>query len=133
MKMRIIKQLIDAKEKLIESKKSLDNAISESKKLAKENRQLLSKIESAEKRGGVLLLNDIDTGLIEKLQELTSDDNVIVIFTPDGSRIEIKHKDTNYSNKPGMVRQEKKKKKTVMNNASKLAKLHIVIRQNQTQ
>ena len=95
--MRIIKQLIEAK-------KSLDNAISVSKKLAKENRQLLSKIESAEKRGGVLLLSDIDTGLIEKLQELTSDDNVIVIFTQDGSRIEIKHKDTNYSNKPGMVR-----------------------------
>lgn len=102
--MRIIKQLIDAKEKLIEAKKSLDNTISESKKLEKENRQLLSKIESAEQRGGVLLLNDIDTGLIEKLQSLTLDDNVIVIFTPDGSRIEIKHKDTNYSNKPGMVR-----------------------------
>lgn len=66
--------------------------------------QLLTKIESAEKRGGILLLNDLDTGLIEKLQELTLDDNVIVIFTPDGSRIEIKHKDTNYSNKPGMVR-----------------------------
>ena len=95
--MGIIKQLIEAK-------KSLDNAISESRKLAKENRKLLSKIESAEKRGGVLLLNDIDTGLIEQLQELTSDDNVIVIFTPDGSRIEIKHKDTNYSNKLGMVR-----------------------------
>lgn len=102
--MRIIKHIIDAKEKLIEAKKSLDNAISESKKLAKENKQLLSKIESAEKRGGVLLLNDIDTGLIEKLQELTLDDNVIVIFTSDGSRIEIKHKDNNYSNKPGMVR-----------------------------
>ena len=102
--MRIIKQLTDAKEKLIEAKKSLDNTISESKKLEKENRQLLSKIESAKQRGGVLLLNDIDTGLIEKLQLLTPDDNVIVIFTPDGSRIEIKHKDTNYSNKPGMVR-----------------------------
>ena len=102
--MRIIKQIIDAKEKLIEAKKSLDNAISESRKLAKENKQLLSKIESAEKRGGILLLNEIDTGLIEKLQELTLDDNVIVIFTPDGNRIEIKHKDNNYSNKPGMVR-----------------------------
>ena len=58
--MRIIKQLIDAKEELIEAKKSLDNAISESRKLAKENKKLLSKIESAEKRGGVLLLNEID-------------------------------------------------------------------------
>ena len=42
--MRIIKQLIDAKEKLIEAKKSLDNTISESRKLAKENKKLLSRI-----------------------------------------------------------------------------------------
>lgn len=88
--MRIIKELIAAKEEL-------------NKEVAVAN-QLLAKIESAEKRGGLLLLNDIDTGLIEKLQALTLDDNTIVIFTPDGSRIEIKHKDTNYSNKPGMVR-----------------------------
>ena len=88
--MRIIKELIKAKEEL---NKEVEVA-----------NQLLAKIESAEKRGGVLLLNDIDAGLIEKLQALTPDDNVIVIFTPDGSRIEIKHKDTNYSNKPGMVR-----------------------------
>ena len=86
------------------ARKALDKEVTAANKLYKENRQLLSKIESAEKRGGVLLLSDIDTGLIEKLQELTSDDNVIVIFTPDGNRIEIKHKDTNYSNKPGMVR-----------------------------
>ena len=90
MKMKIIKQLIAAKEEL-------------NKEVAVAN-QLLAKIESAEKRGGVLLLNDIDTGLIEKLQALTPDDNTIIIFTPDGSRIEIKHKDTNYNNKPGMVR-----------------------------
>ena len=88
--MNIIKQLIAAKEEL-------------NKEVAVAN-QLLAKIESAEKRGGILLLNDLDAGLIEKLQKLTPDDNVIVIFTPDGSRIEIKHKDTNYSNKPGMVR-----------------------------
>ena len=88
--MKIIKELKEAKQEL-------------NKEVAVAN-QLLAKIESAEKRGGVLLLNDIDTGLIEKLQELTLDDNTIVIFTPDGSRIEIKHKDTNYSNKPGMVR-----------------------------
>ena len=88
--MRIIKELIKAKEEL-------------NKEVAVAN-QLLAKIESAEKRGGILLLSELDIGLIEKLQELTLDDNVIVIFTPDGSRIEIKHKDTNYSNKPGMVR-----------------------------
>lgn len=88
--MRIIKELIKAKEEL---NKEVEVA-----------NQLLAKIEMAEQRGGVLLLNDLDAGLIEKLQALTLDDNVIIIFTPDGSRIEIKHKDTNYSNKPGMVR-----------------------------
>ena len=88
--MKIIKELIEAKKELEKEVKVAD--------------QLLSKIESAEQRGGVLLLNDLDAGLIEKLQELTLDDNVIVMFTPDGSRIEIKHKDTNYSNKLGMVR-----------------------------
>ena len=88
--MKIIRELIEAKKELEKEVKVAD--------------QLLAKIESAEQRGGVLLLNDVDIGLIEKLQELTSDDNVIVIFTPDGSRIEIKHKDTNYSNKLGMVR-----------------------------
>ena len=88
--MKIIRELIEAKKELEKEVKVAD--------------QLLAKIESAEQRGGVLLLNDLDTGLIEKLQELTHDDNIIVIFTPDGSRIEIKHKDTNYSNKLGMVR-----------------------------
>ena len=102
--MRIIKTLIDTKEKLVEAKKALEKEIAAANKLYKEGRQLLSKIESAEKRGGILLLNDLDTGLIEKLQSLTPDDNVILIFTSDGSRIEIKHKDTNYGNKPGMVR-----------------------------
>lgn len=86
------------------ARKSLDREILVANKLAKENKQLLAKIELAEQRGGVLLLNDIDTGLIEKLQSLTPDDNTIIIFTPDGSRIEIKHKDTNYNNKLGMVR-----------------------------
>lgn len=89
--MKIIKELREAKLEL-------------NKEVAVAN-QLLAKIEMAEQRGGVLLLNDLDAGLIEKLQELTLDDNIIVIFTPDGSRIEIKHKDTtNYSNKLGMVR-----------------------------
>ena len=88
--MKIIKELIEAKKELEKEVKVAD--------------QLLAKIEMAEQRGGVLLLNDLDAGLIEKLQSLTSDDNTIIIFTPDGSRIEIKHKDTNYSNKLGMVR-----------------------------
>ena len=95
--MRLLKKLVEAKQELENARKTLD------KEVATAN-NLLSKIESAEKRGGILLLSELDTGLIEKLQNLTLDDNVIVIFTSDGSRIEIKHKDTNYSNKLGMVR-----------------------------
>lgn len=98
---RKIKKLLSDLEN---ARKALDKEVTAANKLYKEGRQLLGKIESAEKRGGVLLLNDIDSGLIEKLQSLTPDDNVIIIFTPDGGRIEIKHKDTNYGNKPGMVR-----------------------------
>ena len=93
---RKIKKLLS---ELENARKSLDKEAAAANKLYKENRQLLSKIESAEQRGGVLLLNDIDTGLIEKLQSLTSDDNTNIIFTQDSSRIEIKHKDTNYKNK----------------------------------
>lgn len=96
-----IKRLLS---ELEDARKTLAKEVTAANKLAKENKQLLSKIEMAEKRGGVLLLNDIDTGLIEKLQELTLDDNVIIIFTPDGSRIEIIHKDnTNYTDK-GRIR-----------------------------
>lgn len=96
-----IKRLLS---ELEDARKTLAKEVTAANKLAKENKQLLSKIEMAEKRGGVLLLNDIDTGLIEKLQELTPDDNVIIIFTPDGGRIEIIHKDnTNYIDK-GRIR-----------------------------
>lgn len=98
---RKIKKLLS---ELENARKALDKEVTAANKLNKENKQLLAKIESAEKRGGVLLLNDIDTGLIEKLQALTPDDNVIIIFTPDGSRIEIKHKDTNYSIDKGRIR-----------------------------
>lgn len=100
----LLSELENARKTLENARKTLDKEVTATNKLSKENRQLLSRIESAEKRGGVLLLSELDTGLIEKLQALTLDDNVIVIFTPDGSRIEIKHKDTNYGNKPGMVR-----------------------------
>lgn len=102
--MKILKELKAAKEELENARKTLEKEVASANKLYKEGRQLLGKIESAEKRGGVLLLSELDTGLIEKLQSLTPDDNVVLLFTLDGSRIEIKHKDTNYSNKLGMVR-----------------------------
>ena len=95
--MKLLKELKEATNELKGAKLELEKEV-------KVAFNLLTKIEMAEQRGGILLLNDLDAGLIEKLQELTLDDNVIIIFTPDGSRIEIKHKDTNYGNKLGMVR-----------------------------
>lgn len=86
------------------AREALSKEINVANKLAKENKQLLSKIEMAEKKGGILLLSDINTELIEKLQALTPDDNVIIMFTPDDGRIEIKHKDTNYNVDKGRIR-----------------------------
>lgn len=86
------------------AKVELSKEIKAANALVKESKQLLSKIEMAQKRGGVLLLNDLDAGLIEKLQSLTPDDNVVLIFTPDGSRIEIKHRDANYIRDLGQIR-----------------------------
>ena len=87
-----------------EARKALAKEVTAANKLAKENKQLLSQIEAANKRGGSLLLSELDTGLIEKLQSLTPDDNVIVIFTLGGERIEIRHKDTNYTGDKGRIR-----------------------------
>lgn len=103
-----IKKLIEQEKELMdamyEAKKALALEKKEAAALQKQNKQLLSKIEAAEKRGGVLVLSNIDEGLIEKLQALTPDDNVVVIFTLGGDRIEIRHKDTNYNNKSGRIR-----------------------------
>lgn len=73
------------------ARKSLDKEVAAANKLYKENRQLLSRIESAEQRGGVLLLSDLNEDLIKKLTSMT-DDNVFVLFCTDGTRLEI-HKE----------------------------------------
>lgn len=102
--MKILKELKATTQALVLAKEELAKEVAAANKVAKESKQLLSKIEMAEKRGGVLLLNDLDTGLIEKLQALTPADNIVLIFTPDGSRLEIKHKDTNYIRDLGQIR-----------------------------
>lgn len=73
------------------ARKSLDKEVTAANKLHKENRQLLSRIETAEQRGGVLLLSDLNEELIKKLTSMT-DDNVFVLFCTDGTRLEI-HKE----------------------------------------
>lgn len=101
---KIFYELAGANALLKAAKVELSKETKAANALVKEGKQLLSKIEMAQKQGGVLLLSEVDTGLIEKLQALTPDDNIVLLFTPDGSRIEIKHKDTNYSIDKGRIR-----------------------------
>lgn len=102
---KTLQELENAKQELEASRIALDKETKAANALVKEGKQLLSKIEMAQKQGGVLLLSEVDTGLIEKLQSLTPDDNIVLLFTPDGGRIEIKHKDsTNYNVDKGRVR-----------------------------
>ena len=100
----LIAEMNEATEKLDKAREALSKEVTAANTVAKESKQLLSKIDTAEKRGGLLLLSELDTGLIEKLQALTLDDNVIIMFTPGGERIEIKHKDTNYTSDKGRSR-----------------------------
>lgn len=100
---KLINELQTSKEELIEKEKETDALIKESKLLRKQNKELLSKITEAEKRGGCLLLSDLNEEVITKLQSLT-DDNVVVIFLEnDGTRIEIR-KDNYIQKRVGVIR-----------------------------
>ena len=74
-----------------------------STKLQKQNKELLSKIETAEKRGGILLLSELNEDLIAKLQELTDDNIVILFLEKDGTRIEIRQQGINYKRNNGNI------------------------------
>lgn len=96
-------ELTNARLELAEEELKIKAAIKESEKLRKQNKDLLSKINEAEKRGGCLLLSDLNEELIQKLQLLT-DDNVVIIFLEnDGSRIEIR-KDNYIQKRAGVIR-----------------------------
>lgn len=83
---------------LEEAEKTVKSATTEARKVNKENKLLLAKIEAAEKRHGVLLLEDLNEATIQALQKLT-DDNVVIVFTQnDNTRIEIRKQD-NYDRK----------------------------------
>lgn len=91
------------KAEIIAERTTLQDAMEQAKTIIKKADFLTKKIESAEKRGGVLLLENLDEGLIKKLQELT-DDNVIIIFCNDGTRVEIKGNSANYIKNSGQIR-----------------------------
>lgn len=60
-----------------------------------EYKNLVKQIDAAHKQNGILLLSDIDEGLINKLTEL-ADDKVIILFLKDGTRMEIKQIDKKF-------------------------------------
>lgn len=100
---KLINLIQTSKTELAEEELKIKAAIKESEKLRKQNKDLLSKINEAEKRGGCLLLSDLNEELITKLQSLT-DDNVVIIFLEnDGSRIEIR-KDNYIQKRNGTIR-----------------------------
>lgn len=96
-------ELTNARLDLEVETKKVEALIKESKQLRKQNNELLSKIEAAEKRGGVLLLSELNEDLIAKLQELTDDNVVILFLEKDGTRIEIRQQGINYKRNNGNI------------------------------
>lgn len=95
---------LEAERRLLESTKAMiDLTNKEAKKVAKELDGLKKTIEAYRRQGAVLLLEDLDEGLLKKLQSL-AEDKVIVIFCKDGTRIEIKTDSTNYTRLSGQIR-----------------------------
>ena len=71
----------------------LGNSVKEAKALNKDLKALKKTIDAYHKQGAILLLEDLDEDLIKKLQSFT-EDNVIIIFCKDGTRMEIKSNET---------------------------------------
>lgn len=88
----------------LEKERLLAESVNEdSKKLIKKLDSLKKTIDAYQKQGALLLLEDLDEDLIKKLQSLT-EDNIIVIFTKDGQRMEIKSTEVNYKRNTGAIR-----------------------------
>lgn len=74
--------------------KKLENKIKELEQLIDESKSLIETIKAYHNNGKVLLLEDLNEIVVSKLQSLCNDDNVIILFTKDGHRIEIMKKTT---------------------------------------
>lgn len=85
------------------AKEMLQVANEEAKKISKKLDSLKKTIDAYHKQGALLLLEDLDEDLIKKLQSFT-EDNIIIIFCKDGTRVEIKSNETNYKRNRGEIR-----------------------------
>ena len=88
----------------LERERVLAESVNEdSKKILKKLDALKKTIDAYQKQGAVLLLEDLDEDLIKKLQSLT-EDNIIIIFCKDGTRMEIKSSEANYKRNTGAIK-----------------------------
>lgn len=88
----------------LEKERVLAESVNEdSKKLIKKLDSLKKTIDAYQKQGALLLLEDLDEDLIKKLQSLT-EDNIIVIFCKDGTRMEIRKDEVKYNRNEGRIR-----------------------------
>lgn len=69
-----------------------------STKLQKQNKDLLKTIDSYRKQGAILLFEDLNEELVKKLQSFT-EDNVIIIYTKSGDRVEIRKDKVDFINR----------------------------------
>lgn len=88
---------------LEKEKALLESSVKEAKALHKDLNALKKTIDAYHKQGAILLLEDLDEDLIKKLQSFT-EDNVIIIFCKDGTRMEIKSNEANYKRNTGAIK-----------------------------
>lgn len=88
---------------LEKEKALLESSVKEAKALHKDLSALKKTIDAYHKQGAILLLEDLDEDLIKKLQSFT-EDNVIIIFCKDGTRMEIKSNEANYKRNTGAIK-----------------------------
>ena len=79
---------------MIFTNKQLDEKIKELERLVNESKSLIETINTYHANGKVLLLEDLTEVVVSKLQSLCNDDNVIILHSKDGHRIEIAKKQT---------------------------------------
>lgn len=84
-------------------KVDLQKATEDVEKATKLLEGLKNTISAYQRQGAVLLLEDLDEGLIKKLQSLT-EDKIVIIFCKDGTRVEIKDATVTYTRPSGQIR-----------------------------
>lgn len=94
----MFKKLRELIKEMEEAYIALDTENKLATKLQKQNKDLLKTIDSYRKQGAILLFEDLNEELIKKLQSFT-EDNVIIIYTKSGDRVEIRKDKVDFINR----------------------------------